>query len=160
MSNERSNAATSTAHELTLTRTFDAPRRRVFEMWTQPEHLRRWSCPRGFSITHNEGELRVGGSWRSCMRSPEGKDLWLGGTYREIVKDELLSFTHAWDEADGQPGPETLVTVRFEDEGTKTRMIFHQAYFDSAANREGHQGGWSECFESLEVLLTYAGAMG
>ena len=158
MSKERSNAATSAAHELTITRTFDAPRHLLFEMWTQPEHLRRWSCPHGFSITHDEGDLREGGSWRSCMRSPEGKDLWLGGKYREIVKNELLSFTHAWDEADGQPGPETLVTVRFEDEGTKTRMIFHQAYFDSAANRDGHQGGWNECFERLEVILAQPGA--
>ena len=145
-------AAAHAAHELTITRIFDAPRQVVFEMWTKPEHLRRWSCPHGFSITHAEGDLREGGRWRSCMRSPEGQDLWLGGEYRRIVPGELLTFTHAWEQQ-GTPGPATLVSVRFEDAGEKTRMIFHQGPFSSTADRDGHQGGWSESFERLESLL-------
>src|SRR4051794_38412563 len=75
--------ATSAAPELFITRVFDAPRERVFEAWTKPEHLVHWSAPNGYTMPHCEGELRPGGQWRCCMRSPEGVDLWLGGVYRE-----------------------------------------------------------------------------
>jgi uncharacterized protein YndB with AHSA1/START domain len=154
MAERRSDAAPRTEdHELTITRVFDAPRSVVFAAWTDPEQIKQWSCPHGFTITYAAGDARPGGAWRSCMRSPEGRELWLGGMYREVVENELLSFTHAWDGEDGKPGHETLVTVRFEDDGEKTRMTFRQAYFDSVGERDGHQGGWSECFESLAALL-------
>ncbi len=83
------------------------------------------------------------------MRSPDGKDLWLGGVYREIVAPERLVFTHAWDDPQGNPGPETLVTVTFAERGRKTEMTFRQAVFQSLGERDGHQGGWTECFEKL-----------
>src|SRR5262249_9630168 len=96
--------------ELVITRLFAAPRKLVFETWIDPSHLREWSAPHGFEITHCEGDARPGGCWRCCMRSPTGDDLWLGGVYLRVVENELLEFTHAWDE----DGHETIVTVRFE----------------------------------------------
>jgi uncharacterized protein YndB with AHSA1/START domain len=88
------------------------------------------------------------------MRSPEGKDLWLGGVYREVIENELLVFTHAWDDDDGKPGRGTLVTVAFEDEEGATRMTFRQSGFDSIADRDGHRGGWNESFERLAEVLS------
>ncbi|MDB5978862.1 MAG: polyketide cyclase [Nevskia sp.] len=137
--------------ELVMTRVFDAPRALVYRAWTKD--MSRWSCPRGFVFTHNEGDVRPGGKWRSCMRSPEGKDLWLGGVYREVVENTLLVFTHSWDQPDGTPGHETLVTVKLEDYQGKTRMLFHQNFFDTVASRDGHRGGWGECFELLQEYL-------
>jgi uncharacterized protein YndB with AHSA1/START domain len=65
----------------------------------------------------------------------------------------LLVFTHAWDDPDGKPGHETLVTVRLEDHHGKTLMTFRQAFFTSVEQRDGHRGGWSECFERLAAHL-------
>lgn len=144
-------AGASSELELMMTRVFDAPRTLVFKAWT--EQMAQWSAPRGFVLTHNEGEARPGCAWRSCMRSPEGQDLWLSGVYREVIENELLVFTHAWDGPDGKPGHETVVTVKLEDYQGKTRMSFHQAFFSSVASRDGHRGGWGECFELLEELL-------
>ena len=141
--------------ELVITRVLDAPRALVFAAWTQREHLMRWCAPQGFSITHCEGDLRPGCSWRTCMRSPEGIDHWVGGMYCEIVPDERLVFTHAWEEEDGTPGHETLVTVDFANEGEgKTKLTFRQTGFASTASRDGHEGGWSESFDNLQSLLT------
>src|SRR5215469_858474 len=95
------------ALDLTIVRIFDAPVSLVFRCWTEPEHMRRWSAPHGFTIPVSEGELRPGGRWRACMVKPDGTKLWLGGIYREIVQDRLLVFTHAWDQEDGRPGHET-----------------------------------------------------
>jgi uncharacterized protein YndB with AHSA1/START domain len=83
------------------------------------------------------------------MRSPQGQDLWLGGVYREIVPPEKLVFTHAWTDAAGKPGHETLVTVTFAERNGKTEMTFRQATFTSVEDRDGHRGGWTECFDKL-----------
>jgi uncharacterized protein YndB with AHSA1/START domain len=144
----------TSGRSLMLTRIFDAPRALVFAMWTQPEHLKRWSAPRGFTVTYSEGELRPGGSWRAGMRGPDGVELRLSGKYQEIIQDELLVFTHAWEEEVGARGQETTVTVRFADEGKKTKVTFEQGPFDSPESRDGHQGGWSECFDRLGELLS------
>src|SRR5262245_7544487 len=108
--------------ELCIERIFDAPRELVIRMWTDAAHLRRWCCPSGFTIPHSEGEIRVGGRFRTCMRSPEGENHWLSGTYREIAPPERLVFTHAWQDADGSSGHETIVTVTLEEQAGKTRL--------------------------------------
>jgi uncharacterized protein YndB with AHSA1/START domain len=133
---------------LVITRVFDAPRRLVFEAWTKKEHLDQWCAPRGFTIPSSEGELRPGGAWRSWMRSPEGVEYRLSGIYREVVQDELLVFTHSWEE-DGKRGHETVVTVRFADHGDKTKLTFEQAIFETVESRDSHRGGWTECLERL-----------
>ena len=146
-------ARTEQGEQLTITRIFEAPVALVFAAWTRPEHLLRWSCPRGFTIPHSQGDIRPGGSFRTCMRSPQGEDHWLGGTYREIVENRRLVSTHAWDDAEGKPGHETLVTVTLEDLGGRTRLTLHQAFFLTASSRAGHEGGWSESLDKLAEFL-------
>ena len=137
---------------LKLTRIFDAPVDLVWRCWTEDTHLRKWSAPHGFTIPHSQGDLRVGGRWRVVMRTPEGQELGLGGVYREIVPNKLLVMTHVWDEEAGS-GVESIVTVRFEDLGSRTKMTFEQTGFVSDESRNGHEEGWGECFEILAELL-------
>jgi uncharacterized protein YndB with AHSA1/START domain len=145
--------APAAERELTIRRSFDAPRALVFRVWTEPQHLAQWSCPRGFTMTENSGDLRVGGAFSACMRSPEGSDHRLRGVYREIVAPERLVFTHAWIDAGGTPGPETIVTVTLAERNGRTEMTFHQGIFASVGARDGHQQGWTSCFERLAELL-------
>jgi uncharacterized protein YndB with AHSA1/START domain len=146
-------ATASPELELVITRVFNAPRSLVFQAWTEPRHLLRWSAPRGFDVIEATGDLRVGGTWRAGMRSPDGTEYWLGGVYREIRPDERLVFTHKWDEAQAV---ETLVTVTLTERDGKTEMDFRQTGFRSAESRDGHAGGWSEAFERLGEHLTVA----
>lgn len=142
--------------DLWISRLFDAPRELVFEAWTDPVHLARWSGPGGFTVTHSAIEIRPGGVYRSCLRAPDGVERWVSGVYREIVKPSRLVFTHAWEEPVGSPLRETLVTVTFVEEGRKTRMTLHQTSFATAASRDGHQRGWLGSFERLEAYLATA----
>ena len=146
-------APTTETNTLHLERRLRAPRALVFRAWTEPAHLRRWSAPHGFDIPECDGELRPGGSWHSTLVSPAGERMRLRGTYREITPPERLVFTHAWLDADGQPGPETVVTVELDEIPEGTLLRFTQTGFASAADRDGHDGGWSQCFERLEALL-------
>jgi len=146
------------AHTLVIKRTFDAPRRLVFEAWTRREHLMRWCAPTGFVVTHADGDARPGGAWRSCMRSPEGEDHWVGGVYREIVPHERLVFTHIWDSPGHAIGHETVCTIELSDAGGgQTLMVFRQDNLKSAASRDGHGSGWREAFDRLAELVGAAG---
>ena len=142
-----------TVGEIHISRIFAAPRALVFRMWTEKHLMDHWSCPTGFTMPDSGAEIRTGGQWHATMRSADGKDLKLAGTYREIVPDERLVFTHAWLDDNGTPGPETLVTVSFTDEGPWTRMDFRQAGFMSATSRDGHAEGWAECFAKFTPLV-------
>ena len=139
--------------ELLITRLFKAPRALVFKAWTTPEHLAHWSGPHGFTTPHHAMDLRPGGAYRACLRAPDGTEHWVQGVYREIVEPERLVFTHAWEDANGNPGHQTLVTITFADHGGRTMMTFHQAQFESVASRDGHRGGWTGSFERLETYL-------
>jgi uncharacterized protein YndB with AHSA1/START domain len=153
--NPRADAASETDDRtLVITRIFDARPDAVFKAWTDPVVAKSWAGPRGFTATHMEGDLRPGGTWRTCLRRDEdGKELWQGGVYREIVVPERLVFTFAWDDENGRPGHETLVTITFAAQQGKTRMTFHQAVFDSVGQRDGHHGGWTSAFKRLAEHL-------
>jgi uncharacterized protein YndB with AHSA1/START domain len=150
----QADSRTATDAELYIDRVFEAPRELVFEAWTNRAHLDRWSCPKGFTLPVSEGDVRDGGWFRACMRSPEGQGHWVSGTYKEVRAPEKLVFTHAWEGEDGERSSETLVTVTFEAiSALKTRMRFHQAFFPSRQSRDGHEGGWNQSFDKLGSLL-------
>ena len=138
---------------LLITRILNAPPLLIFKMWTEREHLIHWCAPNGFTIPFCEGDARPGGMWRSCLRSPEGVDHWVQGVYREIIEPERLVFTHAWEDDEGNPKHETLVTITFEPFERKTKMIFQQSDFESTESRDGHKGGWEEAFDKLSEYL-------
>ncbi len=138
---------------LAMTRDFDAPVRLVYEVWTQPAHIRRWWGPRGFTTLSCELDLRPGGHWRVESLSPEGTRHTEVGSFREVVPMKRLVLTHAWERVDGTHGHETLVTITFARHGNRTRVDFHQAVFDSVESRDGHEQGWGSAFELLVDYL-------
>jgi uncharacterized protein YndB with AHSA1/START domain len=113
-----------------------------------------WWGPKHHPATQVDMDVKPGGRWRHCLKSVEtGKDLWHGGSFREVVPPERLVFTFAWEES-GERGLETLVTVTFEDLDGKTRMTMHQTPFQSLGERDGHGEGWSSAFDRLDEHLT------
>jgi uncharacterized protein YndB with AHSA1/START domain len=158
------NPANKTTHSLCITREFNAPRELVWRAWTDPDMAKQWNGPKQFPARHVELGNKPGDPWRICLRGcPPGTDtpvdLWQGGILREIVPPELLVYTYAWERRsdvgltdDGDPH-ETLITVRFEEHTGKTTMHFHQTLFTTAAERDGHNGGWTSSFERLENLV-------
>lgn len=120
--------APATEREIVLSRTYDAPRELVWETWTQPEHLEKWWGPNGFTITISEIEVRPGGVSRFLMHAPNGTDYPNLIEYSEVVRPELLVYTHG----DGENREHDFhVTTRFTEEGGRTtvtsRMVFATA---------------------------------
>ena len=79
--------------QFVISRTFDAPCELVWKAWTDPKKMAQWWGPKGFTNPVCELDVRVGGSWRTVMRSPEGVDYPCHGVYREIVEQEKLVMT-------------------------------------------------------------------
>ena len=146
-------AATSADLELVITRILDAPRPLVFKAWTEPDRAVRWWGPPGLYHGLQRDDLRPGGAYRVCMRSPEGSEHWQRGVCREVVEPERLVFTFAWEDAEGTPGHETVVTVTFAEHEGKTKLTLHQAVFETITARDLHQGGWASALECLAEYL-------
>ena len=66
---------------------------------------------------------------------------------------ERFSLTNAWENEDGTTGPETLLSVSFEDRGQQTKLDLHQTEFDSLESRDGHMSGWEETLDQLPGYL-------
>jgi uncharacterized protein YndB with AHSA1/START domain len=160
-------AEASAEEVLVITRTIDAPREAVFKAWTEPERVMRWWGPHGFTMPVCNIDLRVGGIIHNCMRSPEGRDYWGKGVYREIVIPERLVMTDSFADAAGnvvQPAtygmPEwpvqTLITVTFTESAGKTTLTLRHEVSEAIAERSGARQGWSESLDRLAAYLVPA----
>lgn len=150
---------------LLITRTFDAQRELVWKAWTDPELVKRWWGPKGFTAPFCKIDLRVGGVFLYCMRSPDGKDYWGTGVYREIVKPERIVYTDSFADEKGNVVPAThygmsadfplkmLVTVTFEEREGKTKLTLHHVGIPSGADQDGARQGWNESFDKLAEHL-------
>jgi uncharacterized protein YndB with AHSA1/START domain len=147
-------AEDTTQRQLVVTRVIDAPRRLVFKAWTEPEQVARWWGPQGFTTTFCDMDIRPGGKFRLCMRSPSGTNHWKRGVYREILAPERIVFTFAWEDAAGNPGHELLTTVTLTEHGTKTKLTLHQAVFETVEGRDDHRSGWTSCLERFADYIT------
>jgi uncharacterized protein YndB with AHSA1/START domain len=151
------------ANTLIITRKFAAPRELVFKAWTTAEVVRNWWGCKEFPAGHMEMDARPGGAWRGCLRADDGREIWLGGKFIEIIRPERLVFTFVREAAPaiGVEPVDTRVTLTFAEDEGKTLMQFRQEFFVSAELRDDHGNGWStslarldEMFAAQEVMST------
>lgn len=118
--------------ELTVTRLIDAPRERVWEAWTKPEHIARWWGPDGFTNTIHEMNVRPGGVWRYMMHGPDGTDYPNMVVYENVIEPELLEYDLG-GEKDGLIDDPFHVVVTFEDAGGKTLLSMRSIFLSVEA---------------------------
>ena len=151
--------STDSADAVVIERTFDASADLIWQMWTDPEHFKKWYGPQGFTVPIADMDMRVGGKRLICMASPDGSmKMWTTGEYTEIVPNERLIYTESpADEngnvvspssmgmPDGYPAT-TEVTVLLEDLGGRTKMVMTHAGVPADS---GAGGGWEQAFDKL-----------
>jgi len=124
--------AETTGADFVISRVLDAPRDRVWQALTQPEHIQGWWSPIGFTMIAATMDLRPGGVFHCGMRSVEGYKMWGKFVYHEIVAPERLVFVNSFSNAAGgvtrhpivPTWPlETLTTLSLDEEpGGKTKL--------------------------------------
>jgi uncharacterized protein YndB with AHSA1/START domain len=146
--------------ELVMTRIFDAPREVVFKAWTDPERVKLWWGPKGFTNPVCELDVRPGGAMRIHMRAPDGVVYPMTGVFNEIVEPERLVFTSGALDAKGNPLFEVLTTVTFAEYGGKTKLTLHakvmMATAAAAPRLAGMEMGWSQTLDRLAEYVTKA----
>jgi uncharacterized protein YndB with AHSA1/START domain len=150
--------------EITIVRTYDAPREKVWQAWTDPKQLAQWWAPRGFTNPTVEIDAKVGGELYIVMQA--GKELGamsgmkapMKGIFSEVVAPEKLVFSNmALDEA-GNVMLSGETSVTFEDIGGKTKMTVRTGAEGTVPNAEqmlgGMEQGWNEQSDKLAEFLT------
>jgi uncharacterized protein YndB with AHSA1/START domain len=145
---ERNAAASDEGREFTTTRTFDAPRRLVFEAWTKAEHVARWFTPRPLTTSACEVDFRPGGVFRVTMRMPDGLEHPFEGTYGEIVAPERITF-HG--KIHGEIDVDTTVT--FAEHGERTTLTVRQTYSAVTDATRGAPEGWKATLDQLGEVV-------
>jgi uncharacterized protein YndB with AHSA1/START domain len=142
--------------EIEITRTFDAPRDLVFEVWTKAEHVAKWWAPECVTMLDCQIDLRVGGAFRYFVEAPDGSQFAFKGEYREIVPPERLVHTQILD-VPPYADSVAVVTVLFSERDGRT-TIKETIRHPSMEARDGHlnsgmREGAVAALDQLEALL-------
>ena len=140
--------------EIRIERVFDAPRERVFGVYTDPELVSEWWGPRGTTTVVDTMEPRTGGRWRFVCKNADGSEDAFRGAYREITPHDRVVQTFEWE---GMPGYVSVETAEFEDLGEQTKVVTTTLFFTNE-ERDGMLGsgmeiGMNQTYQRLDELL-------
>lgn len=151
---------TKTEH-LVIERVFNASPERVWEACTNPDLMKQWWGPEGFTSPVIKMDFRVGGKYLNCMRSPEGKDYWSTGVFKDIVPLKKIVYSDSFSDAEGNVVPGTYygmgedfptelpVTFIFDGVDGKTRFTLRTGGLPVGEQLEGASSGWSTTIDKL-----------
>ena len=145
--------STDTSTSLEVTSLIKADADTVFRAWTEPDQMKRWSCPEYATVEKVETDLRVGGRFAIHMRGAEGEEYTAIGEYREIDAPSRLVYTWDWVQDEHKVG-ETIVTVQFNEVGGSTEVVVGHELFPRVEAKVGHEEGWGSCLNRLEALFS------
>ena len=145
--------ARSDEHVLAMERFLPAPPASVFTAFTDPDKMRRWWGPEGFTIADLRFQAQVDEDYRIEMQPPGGDAFYLTGEFREVDAPIRLAYTFVWEPPDPDD-VETLVVLSFADLGVSTGVALTQGAFKTEARRALHRDGWTGSFDKLERLLS------
>ena len=151
---------------LVVTRTFDAPVESVWKAWTDPEHVKRWWGPTGFTSPVARIDFREGGTSLVCMRAPGGQDFYNTWTYRKIVPAQLIEFVLDWADKEGnRVDPATMGlppnmprdvrhVITFKAVGNKkTEMTITEYGYTSDEHFELSKAGLEQCLDKMAAIF-------
>jgi len=136
----------ASSRTLTLKRTFDAPLKLVWSVWTQPEHIAEWWGPKGMKTEIVEHNFKVGGSWKYSMKMPDGSNFIGEGVYSVIVGLQKI-----FSSANFKPMTEGVeIQALFEGNGDKTNFTFNVIHpteeYCKQQEKMGFYNGWGSAF--------------
>jgi len=163
----RNSVADVRSEDLVIERVFDAPRERVFDVFTKPEHIEKWFGPKMVGHPVTEFDARPGGRIFIGERHADGGTLYLAGVVREIERPSRLVFAIHFANESGERVPppphaglpaswdgEMVTTVSFFAEGQRTRLSVtaHQDGVTADWLRKARYG-WGESLDKLGYAI-------
>jgi len=106
------------------TRMIDASHEVVFNAFANPDNLKHWWGPNGFTNTIEQFDFKPGGAWKFVMHSEAGTDYHNRCEFTEIVENEKVVFIHYL------PVHHFTMTLGFEAMGNQTKFSFTMVFQD------------------------------
>jgi uncharacterized protein YndB with AHSA1/START domain len=142
---------------LVVARSYDAPRALVFAAWTEPDHMKHYWGPAGWSLPTCEVDPRPGGAFSYTMRSPEGDEHRVEGVISEIDPPRRLVILNELGGDGNHPPVRVTTIVTFEERDGRTLVsVDTTASADSGtidAATEGMEPHWNEHLDRLGAYL-------
>lgn len=107
--------------ELLLTRTLNAPIELVWEVFINPDHIKNWWGPNGFTNTIHQMDVKPGGTWDFIMHGPDGTDYKNKNIFKEIIRHKKIVYDHV-------SAPKHITTITFEAQGKKTLLTWYMLF--------------------------------
>ena len=147
-----------TDEQILITREFDAPKHLVWKAWTTPELVKRWWTANRGVATVCEIDLRVGGRWRYVMVIEDGFEVGFHGEYREIVPNERLVSTEAYEgipDADEHASLNTMTLTEVDGRTTLEILVEHPTKEGRDMHiASGMEAGMQDAFDLLEEVAS------
>lgn len=134
----------TSGNTLTIRRTFDAPRERVYRAFTDPDELEQWFVPDGMTAEVHTLEPESGGEFVMTW-TDGGNRIENEGTYVEVVENERLVSAEETEEG------ELRLTYEFQDVNDGTEVIVTQEFPGPVP--EGAAEGWTSIIDNLETVI-------
>jgi len=138
--------------EIRISRLLNAPIDLVWEVWTNPEHIKNWWGPNGFTNTISIMNVQPDGEWNLIMHGPDGTDYRNESIFKEVVKHKKLVYDHI-------SGPKFTATITFEEQGDKILLSWHMLFrnkeeFIQTVKTFKADEGLKQNVEKLQAYLT------
>ncbi len=139
----------------TMSRIFDAPRKLVWKVCTDPEMIPKWWGPRQYTTVVDVMDLKVGGKWRYVQTDAEGNEHAFNGVFTEITPPERLAYTFEYEPMAGHVSTDTITFEEQPDGKTKliARTTFNTIEDLEGMLQPGMESGAVETWDRLEGLL-------
>lgn len=147
--------------QINISREFAAPKHLVYQAITTPELVKRWWNAKRGEVTIAEIDLREGGKWRSVMVTPDGFEVAFHGEYREIVPNERLVSTEAYEGVPDPDGNASVNTVTLTEQDGRTTMNVlidcPSPEVRDAIVESGMEAGMQDAYDLLEEVAISLG---
>ncbi|WP_228851812.1 SRPBCC domain-containing protein [Aegicerativicinus sediminis] len=140
--------------EIVSSRVFNCTASKLFEAFSNPDNLKQWWGPNGFTNTFHQFDFRVGGNWKFTMHGPEVGNYENEVVFLKIDPPNLI----AWDRIT-QPYFQMLITIEEMDQSSSKLSFIMKFYSAEVKNKllnfvpEKNE----ENFDRLETLLKQMG---
>jgi uncharacterized protein YndB with AHSA1/START domain len=138
--------------ELIITRLLHAPVELVWEVWTNPEHIKNWWGPNGFTNTITKMNVEVNGEWDLVMHGPDGRDYKNKSVFKEVIPFKKIVYQHV-------SHPSFTATITFDGRGETTFLHWHMLFenkeqFIQVVKTFKADEGLKQNIEKLEIYLS------
>lgn len=125
---------------------------RVYRAFLDPDAMAKWLPPYGFTCKVHHMDVRVGGSYKMAFANfSSGNSHSFGGTYVELVPNERILYTDAFDDPNLPGEMRTTITLREVSCGTELSIV--QEGLPEVIPVEACYLGWQESLAQLAQLV-------